>query len=180
MATEYQMPRRSERCCACDRRFEVGDAIQACLFETPGGYERRDYCVACPRPDDVPLAMWRTRRPEPAVPRATPFDREAILAFFRRLAGADTPAKLQLRFVLALLLWRKKVLVLDSSRTSDDGTETWHFTMPKTDNAYDIQRPDLDEARIEQLSAQLEALLAGEQVETNLTATAVIEESVDG
>lgn len=180
MATEYQMPRRGERCCTCERRFEIGDTIQACLYETPAGYERRDYCATCEPPNEPCLALWRTRRPAPSTPPRTPFDREAILAFFRRLDDAETPAKLQLRFVLALLLWRKKVLAFESSSADAGGVETWHFTLPKSDVAYDVRRPDLDEDRIEQLSAQLEALLTGDQADLSAADPMAPAETSDG
>lgn len=162
MPDDWQMPRRGEACLVCKHAFEPGETIQAYLYESPKGYERRDYCVNC-QPPDEPAAMgcWRTRRPEPATKKVRPFDREAIYGFFERLEDADTPEKRQLRFVLALLLWRKKVLQLARSETSG-ASEVWHFVVSRSGESHAVERPDLDEDQLERLGAQLEQLLAGE------------------
>lgn len=162
MGNEWEMPRRGEACAACQREFLPGESMQAYLFESPEGYERRDYCATC-RPADEPFAVgsWKTRRPEPAAPKLPQFDLEALQRFFEQLDDAETAAKQQLRFVLALLLWRKKVLRFDRSGTDDRG-EVWHFAARQSQTTHAVVRPDLDEERLERLGEQLEVLLAGE------------------
>lgn len=160
MATEWNMPRQSPSCCACQREFEIDETFGAFLYTAAGGFERRDYCAACTPADDAALAHWKTRRPAPAARRAPVFDRETVFAFFTRLDDADTPDKLQFRFVLALLLWRKKVLRFTETLSDAEG-EVWRFETPTGGQRYDVRRPDLDEGQIERLSAQLEQLLAG-------------------
>lgn len=160
MAHEWNMPRQSPSCCACEREFEVGEAFGAFLYTAPGGFERRDYCAACAPADDAALAHWKTRRPAPSTRRAPAFDRETVFTFFSRLDDPDTPDKLQFRFVLALLLWRKKVLRFAETITDREG-ELWRFETPTGGQRYDVRRPELDETQIERLSAQLEQLLAG-------------------
>lgn len=164
MSAEWNMPRRTEACAGCQRGFEFGETFQAFLYEVADGYERRDYCAAC-QPPEVPAAVgvWKTRRPEPASRAVRPFDREAIYAFFERLEDAVEPQKVQLRFVLALLLWRKRVLKLERTAQLDD-RDTWEFTAPRTGTLHRVARPELDEEELERLSEQLEHLLAGETV----------------
>ncbi|MBI5866425.1 MAG: hypothetical protein HZB38_18295, partial [Planctomycetes bacterium] len=110
------------------------------------------------------LAQWRTRRPLPTTQKVAPFDRETVLAFFRRLEKAETPEQIQFRFVLALLLWRKKALKLADTITEAD-REIWRFTQAQTQDAHHVVRPDLDEEQMERLSRQLEQLLAGQSGE---------------
>ncbi len=160
MADDWQMPRRGDACSACGRSFEPGETFTACLYEADGGYRRADYCQACP-PTEEPglLARWLTRRPEPTQPRKVTLDRQALLALFEQLQEARSADKLQLRFVLALLLWRKKVIKLERSTTDDDGRELWHFVAPKLSATYAVVRPDLGEQQLEDLSQQLETLV---------------------
>ncbi|MEW6250701.1 MAG: hypothetical protein AB1716_08625 [Planctomycetota bacterium] len=159
--------------------------------EHGGGFVRRDYCLRCSPPaEPAPLGMWRTRRPPAATRKTAPFDRAAIYALFERLdeaqAGslpgddahdstapeflpctASDPAqeqdaiekRVRLRFVLALLLWRKKVLRLERTLALADH-EVWEF-VTRTGAVHRVPRPQLDEAQLEQLSVQLEELLAG-------------------
>jgi len=164
VSAEWNMPRRTDACAGCGRAFEFGETFQAFLYELDGSYTRRDYCTAC-QPPAVPAAVgaWKTRRPAPAPRAVRPFDREAILAFFERLEDAVAAQQVQLRFVLALLLWRKKALKLE--RTAQlNGRETWEFTAPRTGTLHRVVRPELDEEELERLSEQLEHLLAGEPV----------------
>jgi hypothetical protein len=179
VTNEWQMPRRGEACDGCRRGFEPGDPIQACLYESPEGYQRRDYCADCEPPDEpVPIGSWKMRSPEPAARKTVTFHREAIFGFFQQLEDAETREQRQLRFVLALLLWRKKVLKFDRSEANDDG-EVWHFAVPRTGAAHAVERPDLDEDRLEQLGAQLEGLLASGVGDPSAVASAPNEDQAD-
>ncbi len=62
--------------------------------------------------------------------------------------------------MLALLLWRKRVLRLEQTRQVH-GQELWEFSAPRNGQRFSVCRPDLDEDEIERLSQQLEALLGG-------------------
>src|SRR5262249_55453180 len=127
-----------------------------------------EFCLDCLPPElPIALASWRTRRPQPAAKRTHAFDREAVLGFLQRLGEPDSPQKVQFRFVLALLLWRKKVLKFDGSQPDGAG-ELWNFRLPVSGEKYAVERPDLDEEEIESLSAQLEQLLAGDTAEGEL------------
>lgn len=175
MATDWQMPRRSDACCGCGVVFEPGANLTAILYDTLTGYERRDFCDACQPPaDPSALGSWRTRRPMPTTRKTVAFDREAVLGFFQRLTNAESPEQLRFRFVLALLLWRKKALKFESSDTRSDG-EYWRFTSVSSKERWDILRPELDEEEIDRLSKQLESLLASvsaDALETPESATA--------
>ena len=165
MANDWQMPRPGSVCALCAHEFEPGEAFAAYLYESAEAYERRDYCADCTPPaEPKPIGTWRTRRPLPTAKKVTVFDREAIYAFFRRLDDADEPEKVQFRFVLALLLWRKKVLQFSRS-VKVDGRELWEFSQRGTDESHRVERPDLAEDELERLSMQLEHLLTGAPAE---------------
>ena len=139
----------------------MGDEIRVLLYETAAGYERRDFCGSCEHPTEPPpLALWRTHRPTPATRPAAVFDRDALFGFFVRMTLAEQPAQIQFRFVLALLLWRKRVLKFTDTNVSDGG-ESWRFVTVRGDQTFDVLKPELDEDQIERLSQQLESLLSG-------------------
>ncbi len=160
MATDWQMPRPGTACRACAHAFEPGETFRACLHEAGSGYERRDYCANCgPPAEPAALATWQTRRPAPATKKIQPFDRAAMYEVFRRLDDSPEPEKAQFRFVLALLLWRKRVLKFERSRAAAD-REEWEFSVPASGEVHRVARPDLAEDELERLSGQLEQLLA--------------------
>lgn len=163
MPTEWNMPRHADCCAGCEQPLAVGTPFRAYLYDGPEGYVRRDYCLRCTPPDDpAPLAAWQTRRsPAPAAKPAMRFDREAIYALFEQLGDTEEPRQVQLRFLLALLLWRKKVIQFERSGEWK-GREVWEFRTTRTDTTHRVERPALAEAELESLSDQLESLLTGE------------------
>lgn len=170
MATDWQMPRPGTACATCAHAFEPGETFRACLHEADAGYQRRDYCANCnPPAHPAALATWQTRRPIPTTKKTQAFDRAAMYEFFRRLEADPRPHKIQFRFVLALLLWRKRVLKLDRSMTVGE-REEWEFSVPATGEAHRVARPDLAEDELERLSGQLEQLLASAPGDSDQTA----------
>jgi hypothetical protein len=162
---DWQMPRAERGCRSCAHEFAAGEAFRAFLYDcaAAAGFERHDYCLNCSPPAEPrPLGAWKTRRAVPAQKQRA-FDRAAMYGFFQGLEDADQPERLQLRFVLALLLWRKRVLKFVNTESAGE-VEHWDFVATGTGQAHRVRRPDLDEAQLERLSAQLEQLLAGEGV----------------
>jgi hypothetical protein len=158
---DWNMPRPGEACAACGHGFDVGETFRACLYDASEGFVRRDFCAHCDPPEHlVPLGTWRTQRAEPDS-RRPPFDRTTVVQVFEQLSEATSADHIRFRFVLALLLWRKKILKLESSRATDAG-EVWEFSQVKSDNRHSVPRPELDEDELERLSGQLEGLLGGD------------------
>lgn len=160
MSTDWSMPGPGQRCAGCQRRFEPGEALRAHLYQDEAGYRRHDYCHACQPPTTSrPLAVWTTRRREPASGKSRGLDWEGVYRLFEQLEDPAEPSKVQLRFLLGLLLWRKKILRLEESLGAG-GLEVCGYIEPRTGRRYRVARPELDENRLEELSAQLEQLLS--------------------
>lgn len=161
MAQEWQLPAATDRCAADGRMFEPGEVVRTVLFADASGYSRRDYCLACrPADESGMVGAWNRRRPAAASDKPAAFDAEAAFKYFRRLGDDDAAGRQQFRFVLALLLWRKKLLKLVETAERDE-RELWLFRPPRTEESFEVVRPDLSEEEIERLSGQLESLLAG-------------------
>jgi hypothetical protein len=172
---DWQLPSRSEACKTCGRAFEVGETFRATLYDSPAGFERCDFCLTCrPTTQAAPLGAWKTRRPQPSAPKSQPFDREAIYRLFQQLEESEDPARVRFRFVLALLLWRKRVLRFVQSQSARGG-EIWHYTDLAGKLEYRVLRPELDEQQIAELSQQLERVLGGEACESDLGSSEIIE-----
>lgn len=164
------MPRSSYACAQGDRAFEPGEEFRTYLFAAGDGYERRDYCLTCRPPDEsAAVGSWKTRRPLPSQRSAQAFDREAIYGLFQSLEGSRREDQRELRFVLALVLWRRRVIRFVSSVDEQIG-EVWHFTGPG-DAVHRVERPMLDEDRIQKLSVELDGLLSEGRVPGALAQT---------
>lgn len=157
---EWEINKPLGYCCGTDKQIEAGEEYYAALVETEEGLQRRDFCVAYwdEKKPDV-YCYWKTMLPLPDSKKAVFVNDEMLLAFFNRLAGETDEEKVNFRFVLMLVLMRKKILKYDS--TSLDGDrEMWRLRLAGPDKEYvEVVNPHIDEGKIERLSGQIGQIL---------------------
>jgi hypothetical protein len=81
-----------------------------------------------------------------------------LVSFFQRLAGENEPARVQFRFVLALILMRKRLLRYEDSGAKD-GAEMWRMTLVSDHSIHEVINPRLTDDQIEDVSRQLGTIL---------------------
>lgn len=160
---DWEIKKPIGRCCATGREFAPEEDYYAALVETPDGLERRDFSREyweANRPQV--FCFWKTRMPNPQKKKQQLFvDPEMLLAFFDRLASETEPEKLNFRFVLMLILLRKKRLKYEGSRTHE-GREIWTLRVVGQDRTVDVLNPNLTDEQIQQLSQQMGQILQTE------------------
>ncbi len=163
MAKEYDIAKAGGQCARCGRPLEPGEEFVATVVEAEGGFERRDHCAACwasaPADEGSVFGLWRSRMPQPEQKRKLFVDDDVIIDFFERLAGAEEPAKANFRYVLALVLMRKKRLVYDRSRTDEAGRDVWLMHFRGDGHVHEVVDPKLDEDKIADVSRQLSQIM---------------------
>lgn len=85
------------------------------------------------------------------------------MAFFERLEKETEQEKVNFRFVLALILMRKRILKYDETKIEDD-REIWLLRTVGDRQTAEVVNPHLDEAQIEQLSSQIGEILQTEDL----------------
>jgi hypothetical protein len=176
MAKEYNITRSAGRCTACQAELAPQQEFVATVREVPAaddpdGQEqlaREDYCLACWAPlrekaaaDRSILGIWQSHVPEPKEKKKTFVDDEVLVNFFERLEDAEEPAKIQFRFVLALILMRKKMLVYDGLE-SGEGDMPWLMHFRGSGKKCRVVDPHMDEDKIAEVSRQLGEVLEGD------------------
>ena len=81
-----------------------------------------------------------------------------LMVFFERLAQETEQEKINFRFVLTLVLMRKRKLKYESSKTQD-GKEVWRLRIAGSKDVVEVVNPHLGEDQIEQLSGQVGQIL---------------------
>lgn len=164
MAKEYNLSKPNGICHACNSQVPPGQEIMAMLIETAEEFQRQDFCHACwpdkanpSRPEVV--GSWKTRVPQPSEKKKLFVDDDLLINFFERLAETEDPAKINFRFVLALILMRKKMLVYEGVEKLDSGVELWKMRFKGTDVEHKVVDPKMDEEKISQVSQQLGEIL---------------------
>ena len=157
---DWEIKQTLGQCFETGAEFEVGQEYYAALVEGEEGLERRDYSVDYWESEKPEVfCFWRTRMPEQGQKKKKMFiDDEMLMAFFERLAEETAEEKVNFRFVLTLILMRKRKLKYDSSETADD-VETWRLRVTGEDRYVQVVNPQLTEDKIEQLSSQMGEIL---------------------
>jgi hypothetical protein len=174
-STGYSLARPHGKCTVCGRGIGKGEKFTAAVREGGAGLERLDVGAECwETVDKKPLlAHWRATMPDsegPARPKV--FVDDAVLCdLFERLA--ETPlgdiaegegsatAKANFRFVLGLILMRKRLLTYESTHVAN-GQEFWSVRLKGREQAFDLPNPRLDEQQVMQVSEQLGQILSGD------------------
>ena len=132
----------------------------AALRETPTGFERLDVCLNCWDAFDKTdlVGFWKTSMPLVEQKKRLFVDDEVLCQLFERLHDTTEPAKLNFRFVLGLILMRKRLIVYETTR-HDDGKDVWVVRLKGKDQRLDLTDPKLNEQEMTEVSQQLGQIL---------------------
>jgi hypothetical protein len=163
--TEWDVARPGTECSRCARALAVGEEHWSVLLDDGGvRHLRREVCTACWNGAAEPgaVAVWKTRVPRRDAAKRRLVGDDVLLNFFERCAGSDDPDKRNFRFVLGLMLMRKRLLKYESAEIRPDGSEVWTLRAPSGGEPVEVVNPKLAEEQIDQVSAQVTAMLEAE------------------
>ena len=156
---EWEINKPLGQCCGSGRKIKYGEEYFGALVETEQGLQRRDFCVDYwKREKPNVFCYWKTKLPHPDQKKQIFVDDQMLMAFFERLAEETEQEKINFRFVLALILMRKRRLKYDSTRTQD-GKEIWCLRIVGDKQTVEVINPHLDQEQIKQLSSQIGQIL---------------------
>ncbi len=130
--TDYQVARSTGRCASTNVVLEPGSTCVAALCERSvdsgqEGFERLDFSQEAwesgHRPEGL-FSYWKTTVPHPDAKPRIVIDEAVLLDLFERLASDQRPQRVAFRFVIGLILMRKKQFKF-IGRETVDGTEFW-------------------------------------------------------
>ena len=84
-----------------------------------------------------------------------------LINLFERLAEEKEELKVNFRFVLALILMRKRKLKYEDSRR-DGAREIWSMRFIRETETHDVINPQLTEEQIQEVSQELSTILQAE------------------
>jgi hypothetical protein len=125
-----------------------GEKFYSVLYDRGAAFVREDICAALwqgPPPDA--FSYWRGRVPEHDQPKRIEVDDALLLDCLERLAEDHAPQKINFRYVLALLLMRRKRLKFEEV-VYRDGQELLALRCPKTRKLHHVLNPQLAEEQM--------------------------------
>jgi hypothetical protein len=171
MLLDFEVQRSTRRCAATERALEPGETCFSVLVIQGADIVRKDYCQeAWTSAPEGAFGWWKTRIPEPTAKKIKLAPNEVLLQLFDEMAELEDQQ--DLRYVLTLLLVRRKVLRLDlpvgeiGSRSvhSDrqSGVETMFVYCPQRDATYEVPVAMPAAERIEEIQQRLSELLVAD------------------
>lgn len=141
---EYQIQPNTRRCVLTGRELQPGEKFYSVLLEAGGHFVRQDYSSAAwPGPPQGSFSFWTGRIPAGEEKHA-PIDDELLMDCLQRLEGESEPARVNFRYVVALLLMRRKRLRFQEARV-EGGQEILSLRCVRTRNTYRVLNPRLSE-----------------------------------
>lgn len=159
---EYEFRPIGKKCATTGADLVPGSVCHSVLVEKNGDFERLDFSDEGWRgPPEGAVGTWKCSVPKAAEVRKQALDTDALFGFFEQLVETGRPDEEGLRYILALLLMRKRKLKLDGSRT--EGTDDYlQLSGIQGEGAYEVRDLHLSDAEMEQLQQDLNARLATE------------------
>jgi len=156
----YEIAGPQGRCGVCSAPIPPKERFLAALRQTPAGFERIDCCMACQGSLDRQgvLAFWQTVMPDREAKKELFVDDQVLCDLFERLADVQEPAKVNFRFVLGLILMRKRLIVYESTRQDERG-EVWTVRPRGRETTLELLNPRLDEQQVQEVASQIGQIL---------------------
>lgn len=153
---DYEIQSCTRRCAVSGRELAPGEAYYSALVPEGEGWRRYDYAPeAWQGPPPEAVGWWKSQRPDERRTRWAPND--VLLDFFDQLEGQAENQ--DLRYVLALLLVRRRVMRLEETEPQPEGGEVLVLECPRRETTYRVPAMLPDETRAQQIQDELARLL---------------------
>jgi hypothetical protein len=157
--TDYQIQASTRRCAATGQELQPGERYYSVLFDEGARLTRKDYSLkGWQGPPEGAFSFWQGRLPAGSASRRPPIDDDILLECFGRLEGDLEPARLSFRFVLALLLVRRKRLRLEDAR-QEGGQEILTLRDARSGRTTHVIDPGLPDDELETVQDEVFQLL---------------------
>ena len=145
----YQIQGPARVCAATSRQLAVGERAYSALFDEGGPFIRRDYSFeGWPGPPAGAFAWWVGRIPDTGAAARPPINDELLVDCFEHLSDTADHSRLNFRYVVALLLMRRKRFKFEDTRKQGD-TETLLLKDAKTGRRHEVVDPRLGESEMD-------------------------------
>jgi hypothetical protein len=142
---DYQIQPHTRRCSATGRDLLPGEKFYTVLVDEDGKFTRQDYSQeAWQGPPAGSFSFWSGKVPATEQNKRPRIDDDLLVDCFGRLEGQMEPGRVNFRYVVALLLMRRKRFKFEEARTKE-GQEILRLRCTRTGNVHEVVNPGLTE-----------------------------------
>lgn len=160
MQSDWDIKSRGHVCGRTGVEFTEGDFFYTLLYRDGEGFRREDLSeeAFANRNDNIePFSFWRSKYEPPAPPAPEPIQKDDAESLLRRLIAEQNPVHANVRYILALMLERKRILRPMESQDED----VLVYEHIPTGETFVISNPHLSFDRIPEVQREVSDLLAG-------------------
>ncbi len=164
MIQNWSIRTRSHHCSLSERPFVEGEVFHTAIYfdaET-SGYLRRDVALDVwtqEISERKPIAYWKTTyTPNIVETKPEVTSKESAMALLQRFIEEDEPATENARYILALMLERKRILSPTATKEVD-GNKMLFYENKKTSEVFIVRDPELRLDELAQLQDEVAMLL---------------------
>lgn len=152
---DYQIQANSRRCAVTGKELQPGERFFSALVEEDRQLVRKDYSQeAWQGPPQGAVSFWTGHvlvGTEKLKPR---FDDDLLEDCFQRLEGQAEPSRVNFRYVVALLLMRRRRLRFENS-VLEDGVEKMILRCLRTGAKHEVVNPRLTDDEMTQVQDEV-------------------------
>src|SRR5277367_3727926 len=162
LTQEWNIQRRALNRAVSGRPFAKGERVYSALYWREGQYARVDLNAESwsARNDNIePLSAWQTDFVPPAPPAPEALKKDDAESLLRRLIAENAPGTRNARYILALMLERKKVL-RQIERQKQEGVSILVYEHIPSGEVWLIEDPGLKLGELSAVQDEVAHLLA--------------------
>jgi len=179
MQQDWNIKSRSEVCGVTGRAFTEGEVFYTVLFQDGEVFRRTDLCEGAWNARledggaDPVFSYWRSKFEPPTSQPTETLPRDDAEGMLRRLIESNNPSYAKTRYVLAVMLERKKIL--RPQQSPDKGTLVYEHS--STGEVFIISDPALSLADLRTVQEEVSAQIADLTISAESPATGEAEGS---
>lgn len=163
MAVEFDIQPLTRKCAITGRELAVGERYHGVLLDKDGKLRRVDYSAeAWDNAPPAAVAHWIGKIPAADKPKKPIFHDNLLLDCFQHLSESTAIDRLQLRYVIGLLLMRRKRFKFEDSRKQPNGQTVMILQDAKNGARHEVVDPRLSSQEIEMVQDEVFRLMGWE------------------
>ena len=177
LSQEWNIQARALQCAVSGRPFEKGERVFSALYWRDGQYVRVDLGAEAwnARNDNIePLSAWQTEFVPPPPPAPEALRKDDAESLLRRLMAENAPGMRNARYILALMLERKKV-VRQIERQRQEGASILVYEHIASGEVWLIEDPGLKLGELKAVQDEVAHLLGPTPASVTAETTAPIQ-----
>lgn len=182
MAQEWDIKSRSDACTGCAQPFLDNQEYYGTLAHGSEGYARTDYCDQCwtaQKGNTQAYSIWKGVFRMPPPPEEESLKKETAESLLRKLMEDDDPSKINVRYILAVMLERKRILLERDVQTGRDGGKIRIYEHRQTGETFVVPDPALRLDELEEVQEEVVLMLGGKVPENRRKKTEDSGENLD-